>query len=96
MTDAELIAARKATLGLIAARADDATVCPSEAARLLAKGNGEPSQWRPMMPLVHAAVDQLLAEGLVEASWKGKRLGARKGPYRLRTHRPGREAADEQ
>ena len=36
------------------------------------------------MPEVHAAVDQMAAEGLVQLSWKGRALPARQGPYRIR------------
>lgn len=35
------------------------------------------------MPVVHLAVDQLLAEGRVTLSWKGKPLHGRAGPYRI-------------
>jgi hypothetical protein len=66
------------TLALLAARAPDATICPSEVARAL-KGQG----WRDAMPMVHAMVDRLLAERLVRLSWKGKPLAARAGPYRI-------------
>ncbi|TGX52378.1 DUF3253 domain-containing protein [Sphingomonas gei] len=70
--------ARSATLALLAARAAEATVCPSEVARALA-GHG----WREAMPEVHAAVDGLLAEGIVRLSWKGAPLVTRAGPYRI-------------
>ncbi len=53
--------AREATLALLAARAPEATVCPSEVARALAAA----ADWRDRMPAVHAAVDRLVAEGLV-------------------------------
>lgn len=72
--------AREATLALLAARAEDATVCPSEVARVLAAATGE---WRDAMPEVHAAVDQLAADGLVRLSWKGRPLATRAGPYRI-------------
>ncbi len=77
MTEAE--EARAITLGLLAMRAADATVCPSEVARALAGGG----DWRAVMPAVHAAVDGLLAEGAVRLSWKGEALAAREGPYRI-------------
>ncbi|WP_309547008.1 hypothetical protein [Sphingomonas sp. SUN019] len=35
------------------------------------------------MPAVHAAVDQLVDEGLVRLSWKGRKLVTRAGPYRI-------------
>ena len=72
--------ARDAVLSLLAARAEAATVCPSEAARVVASGADD---WRAAMPEVHAAVDRLAAEGLVRLSWKGRELPARAGPYRI-------------
>ena len=83
--------AREATLALLAARASGATVCPSEVARaLVASGAAAAtSNWRDMMPAVHAAVDRLHAEGLIGLSWRGKMLTARDGPYRIRA--PGRD-----
>lgn len=72
-------AARAATLALLAARAREATVCPSEVARAIADGDG----WRAAMPVVHAAVDELVAEGRVRLRWKGSALAGRAGPYRI-------------
>lgn len=74
------MAAREATLALLAARADGATVCPSEVARAVAGPAGE---WRDAMPEVHAAVDDLVREGAVRLSWKGQALTGRAGPYRI-------------
>jgi hypothetical protein len=71
---------REATLALLAARAEDATVCPSEVARVVA---GEDGAWREAMPDVHAAVDAMLNEGAVRLSWKGRPLTMRAGPYRI-------------
>jgi hypothetical protein len=42
-----------------------------------------PMAWRDAMPAVHAAVDQLVAEGAVRLRWKGQPLPARAGPYRI-------------
>ncbi len=70
--------ARQAVLMLLDRRAPGATLCPSEAARLL-----NPVEWRGAMPVVHAAVDAMRAEGRVSLSWKGKPLDARDGPYRI-------------
>lgn len=67
---------------LLLTRAPAATVCPSEVARQLATVQGQPG-WRALMPEVHAAVDALVAEGTVTLTWKGKRLDARAGPYRI-------------
>ncbi|MBG6118507.1 MULTISPECIES: DUF3253 domain-containing protein [unclassified Sphingobium] len=66
-------------LALLAGRAPGATVCPSEVARAIAGPDG----WRDEMPTVHAAVDELMGEGLVRLSWKGKALAERAGPYRI-------------
>ncbi|QSF54203.1 DUF3253 domain-containing protein [Brevundimonas fontaquae] len=71
---------REATLALLAARSEDATVCPSEVARAVA---GEAGAWREAMPDVHAAVDALVDEGAVQLSWKGRPLAMRAGPYRI-------------
>ena len=73
------VAARDAVLALLAARAEGGTVCPSEAARVLA-ADGD---WRAQMPRVHAAVDALGAEGAVRLSWKGEAMAERAGPYRI-------------
>ncbi len=78
--------AREVTLSLLALRAPAATVCPSEVARALAGTAGGESgaeHWRSAMPAVHAAVDRMMAEGLVRLSWKGKTLATRAGPYRI-------------
>jgi len=70
--------ARTMTLDLLARRAPEATICPSEVARALA-----PDAWRDAMPVVHAAVDRLVADDRVRLSWKGRSLAARDGPYRI-------------
>lgn len=78
--------ARDTILALLAARAPGATICPSEVARGMVAAKGTqtgPQDWRNAMPLVHAAVDQLLAEGFVRLSWKGELLATRAGPYRI-------------
>ena len=69
---------RETALTLLASRAADATVCPSEVARAIA-----PEAWRAAMPSVHAAVDTLVEEGRVQLSWKGETLAKRSGPYRI-------------
>ena len=79
--------ARDTTLALLASRAAEATICPSEVARALAAApgvEGAAVAWRDQMPAVHAAVDGLIVEGLVRLSWKGETLPARVGPYRIR------------
>lgn len=75
--------ARNETLALLDRRAPTSTICPSEVARALA-ARELASDWRTAMPVVHAAIDQLTAEGVVQLSWKGKALETRAGPYRIR------------
>lgn len=70
---------REAVLALLAARVPGGSVCPSEVARAITDG----PNWRSAMPAVHAAVEMLLAEELVQLSWKGQPLPHRNGPYRI-------------
>lgn len=74
---------QRAVLAHLAARAPDATICPSEVARALVGPHSSPRDWREAMPWVHAAVDKLQAEGAVRLLWKGRLLAARSGPYRI-------------
>ena len=84
--------ARAATLAMLAQRATDATVCPSEVARHLAR-EGACEDWREAMPVVHAAVDELLGSDVIQLRWKGTRLETRAGPYRIaHPSRPGVES----
>ena len=81
-----IIAGRAAVLALLNERAPGATICPSEAARLLVpmkSGTAADDDWREAMPTIHAAVDELLAAGSVSLSWKGSMLDYRSGPYRI-------------
>ena len=85
--------ARSAVLQLLDRRADQATICPSEVARMVArKAGADPKgpSWRIAMPVVHAAIDQLGAEGAVELSWKGKVMASPHGPYRIRRAQPAK------
>jgi hypothetical protein len=77
--------ARAATLALLAARAPEATVCPSEVARAIVAGGTDAAagNWREAMPIVHGAIDRLVGEGVVRLSWKGEHLPTRAGPYRI-------------
>lgn len=70
-------------LELLRQRADGATLCPSEVARAAAAASGS-EDWRAEMDAVHAAVDGLVAAGVVGLSWKGAPLSRRAGPYRIR------------
>ncbi len=72
--------AEAAILPLLAERSEGATICPSEAARLLAGPQGD---WRAEMAAVHAAADALLEEGAIALSWKGESKQKRRGPYRI-------------
>ena len=72
--------AQEAIRTLLADRAEGATICPSEAARLMA---GAGADWRGAMPHVHRAADELLHSGAITLSWKGKPLKAPVGPYRI-------------
>ena len=72
--------ARAITLALLDARSGGATVCPSEVARAMSEGAAD---WRAAMPAVHAAIDLLVADGVVRLSWKGVAMAARAGPYRI-------------
>jgi len=70
----------EAILALLGQRAERATICPSEAARLLAGPQGD---WRAEMEAVHAATDELLEDGVITLSWKGETKQKRRGPYRI-------------
>lgn len=78
---------RATTLALLADRAASATICPSEVARALAAAAGE-ADWRGEMPAVHAAIDLMVAEGLIRLSWKGVKMTSRDGPYRISLAEP--------
>lgn len=73
---------RAVTLGLLDRRAADSTICPSEVARAIAAAAGT-ADWRGEMPAVHAAVDSMVADGLIRLSWKGEAMPVRGGPYRI-------------
>ncbi|MGB3795514.1 MAG: DUF3253 domain-containing protein [Alteraurantiacibacter sp.] len=69
-----------AVLHLLAVRGAGKTICPSEAARLLA---GDQGDWRGRMDDVHAAAQSLLDTGKVRLSWKGQSRLTVQGPYRI-------------
>ncbi|QIQ85310.1 DUF3253 domain-containing protein [Erythrobacter sp.] len=71
---------KDAILGLLEARGEGRTICPSEAARALA---GSEDDWRGQMEAVHREVDALHAAGEIALSWKGQPLGQRRGAYRI-------------
>jgi len=74
------VTAEEAILASLGQRAEGATICPSEAARLLAGPQGD---WRTEMEAVHTAVDRLLEQGTIALSWKGETKQKRRGPYRI-------------
>lgn len=74
-----MTAAQSVLLSLLAERAPNATLCPSEVARKLATDDG----WRVHMTDVHAAVDALHQQDMIKLSWKGRALVKRTGPYRI-------------
>jgi len=71
-------------LALLGARADGATICPSEAARAVARDAG--TEWRPLMAATREAACRLAAAGRIVVTQRGvpvDPLQAR-GPIRLR------------
>lgn len=73
-------AAMRAIVRLAAARGRDKSLCPSEAARRL-----HPVDWRTLLPAVRVAAAQLVAQGAIICTQRGRRvdpLDAR-GPVRL-------------
>jgi hypothetical protein len=65
---------------LLAARAADASLCPSEAARLVA-----PDNWRPLMEPARQAARRLHAQGLLTITQGGRPVdpSTARGPIRL-------------
>ncbi len=83
-----------ALLDLLARRARDASVCPSEAARLVA-GHGtdrDEDAWRPLMEPARMAARRLVARGHVEITQHGRVVdpSTAKGPVRVRLPRTAR------
>lgn len=70
-----------AILALLAARAHGATICPSEAARVVA-----PLAWEPLMEPARAAARRLVAQGRVVITQRGHIVdpSTAKGPIRVR------------
>jgi len=71
---------------LLDARAADATICPSEAARRVAGDDGD---WRALMDPVRAVVGALVTRGEVEVTQGGEvvDLASARGPIRVRRAR---------
>ncbi|AII04579.1 uncharacterized protein DUF3253 [Rhodococcus wratislaviensis] len=66
---------------LLDARADSASICPSDVARAVA-----PDDWRPLMEPVREAARRLADAGEVEVTQKGAVVdpGSARGPIRIR------------
>jgi hypothetical protein len=81
-------AAEQAIRDLLAARARGASVCPSEAARLLASRSGS-ADWRAAMPKIRAAANRLVAAGEVVMTQQGRVVdpSVARGAVRLRLPR---------
>ena len=73
-------AAQQAIRELLRRRGPGKTVCPSEAARLLA---GEGGNWRAQMEPAHAAARALAARGEVRLTQGGETVAAPVGAYRI-------------
>ena len=68
-------------LDLVRQRGPDKSICPSEAARAAA-----PKDWRPLMPEVRQAAEELAAAGQIKFLQKGVQVdpGSARGAIRLR------------
>ncbi|MEM9277166.1 MAG: DUF3253 domain-containing protein [Pseudomonadota bacterium] len=73
---------RKTILELVKKRGPGKTICPSDAARLLAS---EEREWRALMPQVREVADKLAQAGEIIVTQKGKQVDIvqAKGPVRL-------------
>lgn len=73
--------AEAAILSLLATRKDGATICPSEAARIV-----DAAGWREAMPAIHAAAHGLSASGAVVLTQGGvvREPADLVGVYRIR------------
>ena len=71
-------------LDLLDARAEGATLCPSDAARSLAPD--DEAAWRALMPEVRRVADDLKAQGLIRVMARGQDIASAQdaqGPIRL-------------
>jgi hypothetical protein len=71
-----------AIFALLAARAADGTICPSEAARALA---GDEAAWRALMPEIRRVAAALAQAGSLRVTQHGEEVDAltARGPIRL-------------
>jgi hypothetical protein len=74
----------EAILELLKRRSATATICPSEAARVVAGGEGE--DWRTLMEPARRAASRLVERGQVEITQKGRVVdpSTARGPIRIR------------
>ena len=77
-TDAET-----AILDLLQARGEGKTICPSEAARALARARNLPDYWREDMDNAHAAARKLAGQGAVRLLQGGEEVEDPVGAYRI-------------
>jgi len=79
--DAKDLALEAAIQSLLEARAPDATICPSEAARRVGGETG----WRELMEAARAAARRLVARGVVVILQRGQVVDpeAARGPLRV-------------
>ena len=70
---------------LLRMRGAGKTICPSEAARIVA-GNRSPDSWRALMPAARKAARRLVAKGRVDILQKGRPVDAStaRGAIRIR------------
>lgn len=82
--EAVIVALERAILTLLAGRAREHSICPSEAARLVA-----PEHWRPLMEDARAAARRLAAAGAIQITQRGRVVDPAtiRGPVRLRLAR---------
>lgn len=82
--EAPIAALEQAILALLDARPRDASICPSEAARVVS-----PSDWQPLMEPARAAARRLATAGRLQITQQGRVVdpAAIRGPVRLRTPR---------
>jgi hypothetical protein len=75
-------------LELLRGRPAGATICPSEAARIV--GGAEEGQWRPLMEPTRRAARRLVDRGLVEITQGGRVVdpSSARGPIRIRLALP--------
>jgi hypothetical protein len=65
---------------------DGGSMCPSEAARIVARAMGQEDKWRSLLERTRNAARRLAAKGVVEITQRGARVnpGSFKGPISVR------------